>query len=93
MPELPDITVYIEALQKRVADQAIQKVRLASPFVLRTFRPPIESVHGRKVRELRRLGKRIAFGLDDDFWVVLHLMIAGRLHWFDGAAKLSPKNR
>ena len=93
MPELPDITVYIEALQKRVAGQAIQKVRLASPFLLRTFRPPIESVNGRKVRELRRLGKRIAFGLDDNFWLVLHLMIAGRLHWLECGAKLSAKNR
>src|SRR6185436_2125966 len=77
MPELPDITVYIDALQKRIAGQAIQKVRLASPFVLRTFRPPIESAHGREVRELRRIGKRIAIGTGGDFWLVLHLMIAG----------------
>lgn len=93
MPELPDITVYIEALQKRIAGQAIQKVRLASPFLLRTFRPPMESVHGREVRELLRLGKRIAIGLDDDLWLVLHLMIAGRLHWLECGAKLSGKNR
>jgi formamidopyrimidine-DNA glycosylase len=93
MPELPDITVYIEALEKRIVAQAIQKVRLASPFVLRTFRPPIESVHGRRVRELRRVGKRIAIGLDDDFWLVLHLMIAGRLHWLERGAKLSAKHR
>jgi formamidopyrimidine-DNA glycosylase len=93
MPELPDITVYIEALQKRIAGQVIQKVRLASPFLLRTFRPPIESVHGRKVRELLRLGKRIALGLDDDLWLVLHLMIAGRLHWLECGARLSGKSR
>ena len=93
MPELPDITVYIDALQKRIAGQAIQKVRLASPFLLRTFRPPIESVQGREVRELRRIGKRIAIGTGGDFWLVLHLMIAGRLHWLENGAKLSGKHR
>lgn len=93
MPELPDITVYIEALQKRILGQQLEKVRVTSPFLLRTVRPPIESIYGRKVRELRRLGKRIAIGTDDDLWLVLHLMIAGRLHWLEPNAKLSGKNR
>lgn len=81
MPELPDITIYIEALNQRVIGHTLERVRLASPFLLRTAEPPIESVHGRKVLELRRLGKRIAFGLEGNLWLVIHLMIAGRLHW------------
>ena len=81
MPELPDITIYVEALERRIVSQPLKQVRIASPFLLRTAVPPIQSVHGRKVVILRRLGKRIAFGFEDDFWLVLHLMIAGRLHW------------
>src|SRR5438552_3452233 len=81
MPELPDIAAYITTLEDRVLDQTVQKVRLASPFLLRTVQPKLETVEGHAVRELRRIGKRIAFGLDDDLWIVLHLMIAGRLHW------------
>lgn len=81
MPELPDITVYIEALNPRILGNTLERVRLASPFLLRTAEPPIESVDGRKVLELRRLGKRIAIGLEGELWLVLHLMIAGRLHW------------
>jgi formamidopyrimidine-DNA glycosylase len=83
VPELPDITVYIEALEHRVLGQLLNQVRISSPFLLRTATPPIESVHGRRVLALRRLGKRIAFGFDDELWLVLHLMIAGRLHWID----------
>ena len=90
MPELPDITVYIEALKTRILDQRLEKLRVGSPFLLRTAQPPISVLEGRKVRELRRLGKRICFGFDDELWLVLHLMIAGRLHWKDGAAASKP---
>ena len=91
MPELPDITVYLEALQRRIVGQQLLGVRINSPFVLRTFEPPLSAVEGRHVRELRRLGKRIAIGLEDQLWLVLHLMIAGRLHWKGEQAKLSGK--
>jgi formamidopyrimidine-DNA glycosylase len=89
MPELPDIAAYISALEPRIVDQRIERVRLASPFLLRTAQPPIASVEGRVVRELRRIGKRIAIGVDGDLWLVLHLMIAGRLHWQPRGAKLA----
>jgi formamidopyrimidine-DNA glycosylase len=89
MPELPDIAVYIGALEARILAQPLQQVRLASPFLLRTAQPPIQSVAGRNVRELRRMGKRIAIGLEGDLWLVLHLMIAARLHWRPTGAKLS----
>jgi formamidopyrimidine-DNA glycosylase len=91
MPELPDITVYIEALERRIVGQILDGIRLNSPFVLRTFEPPLESVAGKKVHELRRLGKRIAIGLEDELWLVLHLMIAGRLHWKPAGARLAGK--
>jgi formamidopyrimidine-DNA glycosylase len=91
MPELPDITVYIEALGRRIVGQQLDGVRINSPFVLRTFEPPLETVAGKKVRELRRLGKRIAIGLEDELWLVLHLMIAGRLHWKPAGARLAGK--
>jgi formamidopyrimidine-DNA glycosylase len=81
MPELPDIKVYIEALERRILDQPLERVRVVSPFLLRTFDPPIEAVAGKRVVALRRIGKRIAIGVEDDLWLVLHLMIAGRLHW------------
>jgi formamidopyrimidine-DNA glycosylase len=89
MPELPDIAAYISALEPRIVDQRIERVRLASPFLLRTAQPPIASVEGRVVRELRRIGKRIAIGVEGDLWLVLHLMIAGRLHWQPRGAKLA----
>ena len=91
MPELPDITVYLEALSKRIVGQALRAIRVNSPFLLRTFEPPLEGAAGKAVRQLRRLGKRIAIGLDDELWLVLHLMIAGRLHWKEPGAKLSGK--
>ena len=81
MPELPDIAAYITALEPRVLGQPIKQVRIASPFLLRTAQPPLTDVEGRVVRELRRIGKRIAIGVEGDLWLVLHLMIAGRLHW------------
>jgi formamidopyrimidine-DNA glycosylase len=89
MPELPDVVLYIEALERRILDQPLSGVRLASPFLLRTARPPIGALTGKPVRRLRRLGKRIALGFDDDLWLILHLMINGRLHWQHPGAKLS----
>lgn len=92
MPELPDITAYIAALEPRIVEQPLDHVRIASAFLLRTVQPPIGSVEGRVVRELRRVGKRIAIGLDGSLWLVLHLMIAGRLHWRAAGAKLAGRN-
>lgn len=89
MPELPDITAYISALEPRIIGQRLEHVRIGSAFLLRTARPPVASAEGRVVRELRRIGKRIAIGLDGDLWLVLHLMIAGRLHWRPAGAKLA----
>ena len=90
MPELPDIVVYLEALEKRILAQRLERVRIASPFLLRTATPPLASAQGQKVTRLRRMGKRICIGLENDIWLVLHLMIAGRLHWKKRDAKLSP---
>jgi len=89
MPELPDLTVYLEALDRRIVGRRLERIRIPSPFLLRTAVPPIESVEGRCVLTLRRIGKRIAIGLEDELWLVFHLMIAGRLHWFDSGAALS----
>src|SRR6267154_1619852 len=83
MPELPDIVIYIEALEQRILDQTLERILIGSPFLLRTAVPPIASVEGKKVIQLRRLGKRICIGFENDLWLVLHLMIAGRLHWRD----------
>jgi len=81
MPELPDITIYLEALERRALGQTLQRVRVANPFLLCTARPPIQAIEGQRVVALRRLGKRIVFGFEPDLWLILHLMIAGRLHW------------
>jgi formamidopyrimidine-DNA glycosylase len=81
MPELPDITAYITALELRVVGQKLERVRLGSPFLLRSVQPRLASSEGRVVEKLRRVGKRIAIGVEGDLWLVLHLMIAGRLHW------------
>jgi formamidopyrimidine-DNA glycosylase len=88
LPELPDISAYLTALEPRIIGRELKHVRLRSPFLLRTVRPPLSDVEGRQVRELRRVGKRIAIGFDNDLWLVLHLMIAGRLHWRLPGAKL-----
>ena len=93
MPELPDISAYITALEPRVIGQPIEHVRVASPFLLRTVDPPLSAVEGKRVRELRRVGKRIAFGVEDDLWLVLHLMIAGRLHWRASGASVAGRNQ
>jgi formamidopyrimidine-DNA glycosylase len=82
VPELPDLTVYQEALAQRLVGHRLERVQLSSPFLLRTVEPPIQVVQGRQVRDVRRIGKRLAIGLEGDLWLVLHLMIAGRLHWF-----------
>lgn len=93
MPELPDITAYITALAQRIVGEPIEHIRLASPFLLRTVKPPLAKIEGRKVTALRRIGKRIAIGVEGDLWLVLHLMIAGRLHWRAKGAKLAGRNQ
>ncbi|MGC1617130.1 MAG: DNA-formamidopyrimidine glycosylase family protein [Candidatus Acidiferrum sp.] len=95
MPELPDISIYIEALESRILGRTLEAVRVVSPFLLRTANPPLSDASGKKVLQIRRLGKRICIGLEDDLWLVLHLMIAGRLHWHPlgakpGRVKVSP---
>jgi formamidopyrimidine-DNA glycosylase len=89
VPELPDVAAYISALEDRIVGQPLQHVRIADPFLLRTTDPPISSVEGRSVHELRRIGKRIVIGFDGELWLVLHLMIAGRLHWKPPGTKLA----
>lgn len=89
MPELPDIAAYVTALEARIVAQPVERIRLASAFLLRTVQPPLNSVEGCIVRELRRIGKRIAIGVQGDLWLVLHLMIAGRLHWRTRGARLA----
>lgn len=91
MPELPDITVYLEALEKRVLNQPIEELRIISPFLVRTAVPSIAQLKGKTLRALRRVGKRIVFGFDSQLWLVLHLMIAGRLHWRERGARLVRK--
>jgi formamidopyrimidine-DNA glycosylase len=92
MPELPDISAYITALEARILRQPLERVRLGSVFLLRSVDPPLSAVEGKTVRELRRVGKRIAIGIDENIWLVLHLMIAGRLHWKPVGAKLAGRN-
>jgi formamidopyrimidine-DNA glycosylase len=87
MPELPDITIYVEALRRRILHQPLERARIVSPFILRTFDPPIDETQGRSVTDIRRLGKRIVLCLDNDLLIVIHLMIAGRLRWLDPTAK------
>ena len=91
MPELPDVTVYVEALERRIVGRPIEQARLRSPFLVRTADPPLAVVEGKTVREIRRIGKRIVLALDDELFVVLHLMIAGRLHWKERGAALSSR--
>lgn len=93
MPELPDIAAYISALESRIVGQRLERVRLASPFLLRTVEPPLTGAEGRVVLELRRIGKRIAIGVEGEHWLVLHLMIAGRLHWRATGAQLRGRNQ
>jgi formamidopyrimidine-DNA glycosylase len=92
MPELPDIAAYLSALNERIVGETLERVRIGSPFLLRTAAPPISEAEGHEVKELRRIGKRVAIGLDNELWLVFHLMIAGRLHWRPKGAKLSGRN-
>src|SRR5271155_1721056 len=92
MPELPDISAYLSALEPRIVGQPLTQIRIASPFLLRTVQPRIEDVEGHTVRSLHRIGKRIAIELDNGLWLVLPLMIAGRLHWRPPGAKLAGRN-
>ena len=89
MPELPDLTVYLEALDARIVGRRLERLLIRSPFLLRTAEPPIESAQGRRVTEVRRIGKRLSIGLEGDLWLVFHLMIAGRLHWTEAGARSS----
>ena len=91
MPELPDVTVYVEALRDRLLGQSFTRLRLGSPFILRTVEPAPSQLEGRKVREVRRVGKRIVIALEGDLFVVIHLMIAGRFKWLTQGAKIPPK--
>ena len=86
MPELPSVTVYVEHLRRRTVDRTLQRVRIANPFVLRSYDPPIGAAHGARVQAVERLGKRIVFTLSGDLFLVIHLMVAGRLRWQDGDA-------
>jgi formamidopyrimidine-DNA glycosylase len=91
VPELPDVVVYVEALRDRIVSHKLERVAIRGPFLLRSTNPPVEAVHGKVVREVRRVGKRIAIGLENDLWLVLHLMIGGRLHWTAPGAKMRSK--
>jgi formamidopyrimidine-DNA glycosylase len=91
MPELPDVTVYVEAVGERIIGHKLLRAMIRGPFLLRSVAPPVSALEGKTVREVRRVGKRIAIGLEGDLWLVLHLMIAGRLHWRDAAPKLSTR--
>ena len=90
VPELPDISLYLEALAPRVLNQPLERLRIANPFLVRTLEPPVSAAEGRPVVALRRMGKRIVFGLEGDLFLVLHLMIAGRLRWRDRGAAIRP---
>src|SRR5580700_403503 len=92
MPELPDVVVYLDALRPRILGRVLKRVTIRTPFLLRSIAPPVDAAFGKTVREIRRVGKRIAIGLDDGIWLVIHLMIAGRLHWRASPAKTGSKN-
>ncbi len=91
MPELPDIVVYIEALERRILDQRLLHARIAHPFLLRTAEPPVSAAENKRVLELRHIGKRIAIGFEEELWLLVHLMIADRLHWRKPGALLRGK--
>jgi formamidopyrimidine-DNA glycosylase len=91
LPELPDITVYIDALEKRIVGHTLERIRIANPFLVRSVDPPISSAEGKEVKEIRRIGKRIAIGFEGDLWIVIHLMIAGRFRWLAPGARVPGK--
>jgi formamidopyrimidine-DNA glycosylase len=91
MPELPDVTVYVEALEQRIVSERLERIIIPSPFLLRTAVPPIQTAQGKRVTQVRRIGMRIAIGLEAELWLVFHLMIAGRLHWFGPGTAVSKR--
>jgi formamidopyrimidine-DNA glycosylase len=93
VPELPDIDLYVEKIDERVTQHVLAGIRIKNPFLVRSFDPPLAAAHGSRVREVRRVGKRIAFGLEPDFWLILHLMVAGRLRWHDTAVGMKSRNQ
>ncbi len=93
MPELPDIEVYLKHLEHRINGQTLADIRVGKPFLVRSYEPPLSAANNRKVVALRRIGKRIAIGLDDDYWLVLHLMVAGRLQWHENQVRVSGKQQ
>ena len=93
MPELPDIDLYVEKIDERIRGQVLTDVRISKPFLVRSFDPPLSSATGKRISEIRRIGKRIVFGLEPDYWLVLHLMVAGRLHWHEDQAALTGKHK
>ena len=93
MPELPDIDLYVEKIDERIRGQILIDIRISKPFLVRSFDPPLSSAAGKRISELRRIGKRIVFGLEPDYWLVLHLMVAGRLHWHDDKVALTGKHK
>ncbi len=92
MPELPDINLYVERIDERIRGQVVSNIRISKPFLVRSFDPPLRTANGRRVSDVHRMGKRIVFGLEPDYWLILHLMVAGRLHWRDQQARISGKN-
>jgi formamidopyrimidine-DNA glycosylase len=92
LPELPDIVVYIQALEQRLLGRKLRRLSISSPFLLRTAVPPISAINGKKIVAFQRIGKRICFGFEDELWLVLHLMIAGRLHWYDASSSAPKKS-
>ena len=93
MPELPDLELYVEKIDARIRGQVLTDIRVSKPFLVRSVDPPLSAANGKRVTELRRLGKRIVFGLEPDYWLVLHLMVAGRLHWHDAEAAITGKHK
>ena len=93
MPELPDIKLYVEKIDARIRGQVLNDIRISKPFLVRSFDPPLSAVNGKKITELRRVGKRIVFAVEPDYWLVLHLMVAGRLHWHDEKASITGRHK
>ncbi len=93
MPELPDIKLYVEKIDERIRGQVLNDIRISKPFLVRSYDPPLSAVNGRRITELRRVGKRIVFGVEPDYWLVLHLMVAGRLHWHEEKAATTGKHK
>ena len=93
MPELPDIDLYVAKIDERIRGQVLDNIRISKPFLVRSFDPPLKNANGKRVSKLCRIGKRIVIGLEPDYWLVLHLMVAGRLHWHDDKVALTGKHK